>query len=284
MMSILFAVCAAALYGSADFLGGLAARRSAVMPVMIFSQLAGSLMLGAILPWLGPASADFADLIWGMVAGVALGIGLTQLYQCLAIGKMSVVAPMTAVFAVVVSALVGITSGDRLSGTAFSGVALAMAAIVLISQDGAPKSAGDEEQRSSARTLLMALSAGFFIGVFFSALKQGSASTGFLPLLSARVTTLVVLALLAVFLKPSLRVGRETLWLILLGGALDVLANVLYMLAARYGILTIAATLTSLYPASTIVLARFVLGERLRAIQIAGLSCAGLGIALIGAG
>jgi len=283
MMSILFAVCAAALYGSADFLGGLAARRSAVLPVMIFSQLAGSLMLVAILPWLPPASADFADLIWGIVAGVALGIGLTQLYQCLAIGKMSVVAPMTAVVAVVVSALVGITGGDRLSGTAFGGVALAIAAIVLISQDGAPKTAA-EEQRSSARTLIMALSAGFLIGVFFAALKQSGASAGLLPLLSARVTTLAVVAVLVFFLKPPLRVRSETVWLILLGGALDVMANVLYVLAARHGMLTIAATLTSLYPVSTIVLARFVLGERLRAIQIAGLFCAGLGVVLIGVG
>jgi drug/metabolite transporter (DMT)-like permease len=283
MMSILFAVCAAALYGSADFLGGLAARRSAVMPVMIFSQLAGSCMLVAILPWLPPASAGFADLVWGMVAGVALGIGLTQLYQSLAIGKMSVVAPMTAVFAVIVSALVGLSGGDRLSATAFGGVALAIAAIVLISQDRTPNTAL-EEQGSAARTLAIAVSAGFFIGVFFAALKQSSASAGLLPLLSARVTALAVLAVLAFFRKPSLKVGRDTVWLILLGGALDVMANVLYVLAARHGMLTIAATLTSLYPASTIVLARFVLGERLRAIQIAGLSCAGLGIALIGAG
>jgi drug/metabolite transporter (DMT)-like permease len=253
------------------------------MPVMIFSQLAGSLMLVAILPWLPPANANSTDFVWGAVAGVALGLGLTQLYQSLAIGKMSVVAPMTAVFAVVVSALVGITGGDRLSGTAFGGVALAIGAIVLISQDGAPKTAA-EEQRSSVRTLIMALFAGFLIGVFFVALKQSGASAGLLPLLSARVTTLGVLAALVFFFNSPLSVRIETVWLILLGGVLDVMANVLYVLAARHGMLTIAATLTSLYPVSTILLARFVLGERLRAIQIAGLSCAGLGVALIGAG
>ena len=97
MASIVFALCAAALYGSADFLGGLAARRSAVMPVMIFSQLAGSCMLLAVLPLLPTASASIADLLWGAAAGVALAIGVTQLYQALGLGKMSLVAPVTAV-------------------------------------------------------------------------------------------------------------------------------------------------------------------------------------------
>jgi len=105
-----------------------------------------------------------------------------------------------------------------------------------------------------------------------------------LPLLAARLTALVVLGVIALSRQSSLRVGHNAAWLILLGGTLDVLANVLYVLAARLGMLTIVATLTSLYPASTIILARLVLGERLRTIQIAGLSCAGIGVALIGAG
>jgi drug/metabolite transporter (DMT)-like permease len=284
MASIVFALCAAALYGSADFLGGLAARRSALLPVMIFSQLAGSCMLVAVLPLLPPASASIADLLWGAAAGVALAIGLTQLYQALALGKMSLAAPVTAVLAVVFSGCVGALAGDRLSLSAFAGIALALAAIILISQDGAPKSAPHNDAARSSHILPIALSAGVFIGVFFAALKQSSVSSGLLPLLSARLTALVVLALVALSRRSPLRVRRDTVWLILLGGSLDVLANVFYVLAARQGMLTIAATLTSLYPASTIILARLVLGERLRTIQIAGLSCAGVGVVLIGAG
>jgi drug/metabolite transporter (DMT)-like permease len=284
MASIVFALCAAALYGSADFLGGLAARRSALMPVMIFSQLAGSCMLVAVLPLLPPASASIADLLWGAAAGVALAIGLTQLYQALALGKMSLAAPVTAVLAVVFSGCVGVLAGDRLSLSAFAGIALALVAIILISQDGAPKSAPPNDAVHSSPVFPIALSAGVFIGVFFAALKQSSVSSGLLPLASARLTALVVLALVALSRRSPLRVRRDAVWLILLGGTLDVLANVLYVLAARHGMLTIAATLTSLYPASTIILARFVLGERLRTIQIAGLSCAGIGVVLIGAG
>ena len=284
MMSIFFALCAAALYGSADFLGGLAARRSAVMPVMIFSQLAGSCLLVAVLPWLASATASIADLLWGTAAGIALAIGLSLLYQALALGKMSLVAPVTAVLAVILAGFVGILNGDRLSFVGFAGIALALAAIILISQNGVDKVIPQEHKTRSSRILIIAISAGLFIGVFLAALKQSSASAGLLSLVSARVTALAVLGVLAFFLQPRLSVGRETVWLTTLGGSLDDAANVLYVLAARHGMLTIAATLTSLYPASTILLARFVLGERLRPIQIAGLSCAGLGVALIGAG
>ena len=178
MLSIFFAVCAATLYGGADFLGGLASRRSAVMPVMIFSQLAGSCMLVVILPWLPGASASITDLLWGTVAGVGLGVGLMQLYQGLALGKMSLVAPLTAVLAVLVSALVGVLGGDRLSPAAFAGVALAVVAIILISQDGASKTESEGDAARSPRTLAIALSAGLLIGVFFAALKQSSASSG----------------------------------------------------------------------------------------------------------
>ena len=135
-----------------------------------------------------------------------------------------------------------------------------------------------------AHGLAAALSAGVLIGVFFAALNQSSPTSGLLPLVSARLAALVVLGFVASWRRPPLRVGRDAVWLIVVGGALDILANVLYLLATHVGMLTIAATLTSLYPASTILLARLVLGERLRRIQITGLACAGVGVAIIGAG
>jgi drug/metabolite transporter (DMT)-like permease len=211
-------------------------------------------------------------------------IGLTLLYQGLALGKMSLVAPVTAVLAVILSGLVGLLSGDRLSLVGLAGITLALAAIILISQDGAAKRPPHYDKTRSSRILPIAVFAGLFIGVFFAALKQSSASSGLLPLASARLTALVALVVVALLRRSALRVGRDVVGLILLGGALDILANMLYVLAARHGMLTIAATLTSLYPASTIILARLVLGERLRTIQIAGLSCAGIGVVLIGTG
>ena len=253
------------------------------MPVMIFSQLAGLITLLLVLPFLPPTTATHADFAWGALAGGALGIGLMLLYQGLATGKMSVVAPVTAVLAVVVSAVAGIVLGDRLSISASLGVVLAIGAITLISQDGVQK-ATREPGLGIAQALASALLAGVLIGVFFAALKQSSPTSGLLPLLSARLAALVVLGFVACWRQSPLRVGRDAVWLIVVGGALDILANVLYLLATRVGMLTIAATLTSLYPASTILLARLVLGERLRRIQMTGLACAGVGVALIGAG
>jgi drug/metabolite transporter (DMT)-like permease len=254
------------------------------MPVMIFSQLAGLVTLLLVLPLLTAATATRADFAWGALAGGALAMGLMLLYQGLATGKMSVVAPVTAVLAVVVSAVAGMVIGDRLSVGAFTGVALAITAITLISQEGRPEKAKAGQEWSAADGLAAALLAGVLIGVFFAALKQTSSASGLLPLVSARLASLVALGAVAVSRRPPLGIRRDVVWLIVVGGALDIFANVLYLLATRQGMLTIAATLTSLYPASTILLARFFLGERLRRIQIAGLACAGLGVVLIGAG
>src|ERR1043166_4754465 len=280
--SILLAGFSAALCGSADFCGGLATRRASVVPVMIFSQLAGLAALLLVLPLLPPASAGIADLMWGALGGCALAGGLTLLYRGLATGKMSVVAPVTAVLAVVVSALAGFAAGDRLSWAGWGGVALALAAIVLVEEAGAPASAA--EGRSAARGLRAALLAGALLGLFLTALKQTAPASGLLPLVPARLSAAAALAVAALFTRPPLRGARSAAWLILAGGALDVCANVFYLLATRLGTLTVAATLPSLYPASTIVLARFFLGERLRGIQVAGLVCAAAGVALIGAG
>jgi drug/metabolite transporter (DMT)-like permease len=285
MASIFFALLAATLYGSADFLGGLASRRASVIAVMIFSQLAGLVTLLLALPFLPPATASRADFAWGALGGATLGIGLMLLYQGLATGKMSVVAPVTAVLAVVVAAVAGIAGGDRLSLGAFAGVALAITAIALISQDGVPdKEAMEGREWDAARGLATALVAGVLLGAFFVALKHTSSASGLLPLVAARLASLGAVGAVALSRHPPFRVGPDAVWLIILGGALDIFANVLYLLAARQGMLTIAATLSSLYPASTILLARLILGERLRRIQMAGLACAGIGVALIGAG
>lgn len=277
--SIFLATSSAALYGSADFFGGLATRRASVVPVMIFSQLTGLAALLLVLPLLPPATATVADFSWGVLGGCVLAVGLALLYHGLATGKMSVVAPVTAVLAVVVPALAGFAAGDRLSSLGWSGIALALAAIVLISQDGAPSEASGERR---SRGLGAAFLAGALLGAFLTALKQTEPASGLLPLIPARLSAVAVLALVALFRRPAFRPVWGAAWLIVAGGALDVSANVLYLLAARLGTLTVAATLTSLYPASTIVLARFILGERLRWIQIAGLVCAAAGVVLIG--
>jgi uncharacterized membrane protein len=219
MAAIVFALLSAILYGSADFLGGLASRRSSVMPVMIFSQLAGLLTLLLMLPFLPAATATRADFAWGAMAGGALGIGLMLLYQGLATGKMSVVAPITAILAVVVSAVAGMVIGDRLSAGAFAGVALAITAITLISQDRTREKAKAGHGWGASHGLAAALSAGVLIGVFFAALKQTSPASGLLPLVAARLAALVALGAVSLWRRPPWHVGRDVVWLIVAGGA-----------------------------------------------------------------
>ena len=130
------------------------------MPVMIFSQLAGLITLLLVLPFLPPATATHADFTWGALAGGALAMGLMLLYQGLATGKMRVVAPVTAVLAVMVSAAAGILLGDRLSLGAFLGVALAITSITLISRDRRAKSHGRTRTGHHARSCRRAFGRG----------------------------------------------------------------------------------------------------------------------------
>ncbi|HEY4624471.1 MAG TPA: EamA family transporter, partial [Blastococcus sp.] len=134
-MAVLLALASAVVYGSSDFLGGLASRRASVFGVVALSQLAGWVALLALLPWLGgPATA--ADLGWGAVAGLLGATGLVIFFRALSGGVMSVVAPVTAVTAAAVPVLAGLLGGNRISPWAWAGILLALVAVVLVSAEG----------------------------------------------------------------------------------------------------------------------------------------------------
>jgi len=267
VFSCLLAVIASFAYGAADFCGGLAAKRTALYAVVIFSQLAGLVLVVLALPFLPPSSPTALDFAWGAGAGVAGGVGVAWLYRALAKGVMSVIAPVTAVCAVIVPLLVGVALGERPSLRAMIGVLLAVVAIVLVSQSGV---------KAAATAVPLAIASGIAIGLFLVCLARSGPPAGLWPLIAARVVAVSLFSTIR-FEKPS----RASLPLVIGGGALDMLANVLYVLAVRRGMLSIVATLTSLYPASTIILARVVLRERLRVVQQAGVICAVAAIVLI---
>ncbi len=275
-LSYLLAVLSAGAYGAADFLGGLATKRFTAYSVVVFSQLAGLILVLIALPFL-PASAPTArDFAWGAASGLAGGVGVALLYRGLAIGVMSVVAPVTAVCAVIIPLLVGIALGERPAGLALLGVVLAIAAIVLVSQTG-----HTETGKRATTGLSIAVASGFCIGIFFVCLQRTGPAAGLWPLAAARVTSVGCFIVVAAVAREKLRLGRQGVPLVIGGGALDMLANLLYLLAVRQGPLGIVAALASLYPASTVVLARLVLRERLRAIQLSGVVCAAAAIVLI---
>jgi len=275
-MTILLGLCAAALYGSADFCGGLAAKRSPIWGVVVMSQAAGLVLLVALLPFV-PGRATATDYGWGAIAGICGGLGLALLYHALSIGKMGVVSPITAVLAAAVPTAVSTLSGGRLSAFQIAGMLAAFAAIVLISSSH--EETGLIEWRTAG--LKEAVASGLLLGGFYLFLARSGAHAALYPLVSARLASVAALASIAFLTRNSLRPAPGAWSLILAAGAIDVTANAFYVLATFNGNLAIAAVLTSLYPASTVALAWIFLKERLGRAQYAGLACALAGVALI---
>jgi uncharacterized membrane protein len=271
----LLALLSAACYGAADFLGGFTSKRASTVAVVVVSQLAGLLLLVVMVPFLPQAAPARADFAWGALAGLAGGTGVALLYRALAIGVMAVVAPTTAVCAVVIPVVFSIALGERPPFTTIGGIALAIAAIVLVSQSraGASGARGEAEDRRT-KALFYAVLSGVAIGLFFVALAQTGDEAGLWPLVAARTASVGLFALVAVFASQSLRIPAATLGIVVAAGALDMLANLLYLLASRSGPLSVVVTLASLYPASTVLLAWLVLHERLSARQWVGVACA----------
>ncbi|MDE2482673.1 MAG: DMT family transporter [bacterium] len=278
MFGVLCSLLAAAAYGAADFCGGLASRRTAILAVVVISQFVGLLVLLALRPFV-PGHASPSDLGWGALAGLCGAVGIALLYHALAIGKMGVVSPITAVLAAALPLAVGVARGEHLSALQGVGIALALVAIVLISIS--TEENGTREIATAG--VREAILSGIALGGFYIFLAVPHRTAGLDPLASARLASVLLLLAIAVATRTRLRPSAGGAALIVLCGTLDMTANALYVVAAYAGYLSIAAVLTSLYPASTVALARIVLRERLQRSQLAGVALALVGVALIAA-
>ncbi len=281
-MAVLLALAAAAVYGASDFLGGLATRRARPTVVVLLSQSAGLTVLVLVLGFLSDADPVASDLRAGAGAGLVGALGVSLLYLALARGVMSTIAPVTALSAAALPVLVGVLDGDRPSASAAVGIAVAFVAIALITREG--PGSRDVDTRAARRYLPVALLAGACFGAVFILLGRTSDDAGLWPLVAARVTSSAVLGVVVVARRVPLRPPRGTVRTIVGAGVGDMAANVLFLLAARRGLLAVVSVLTALYPASTVVLAQTVLGERLRRPQLAGLGAAAGAAVLIAAG
>jgi drug/metabolite transporter (DMT)-like permease len=291
---LVLSLTAAFTYGAADFLGGLASRRANTIAVVTISQGAGLLMVALLLPMLTSAAPGRSDWIWGGIAGLTGGVGVALLYRALAVGVMAVVAPTTAVCAVLVPVLIAIALGERPGTRESLGIGLAVVAIVLVSQSatsGSQTSTSDKrlpEPGEATRPgpaegsgLGLSLASGVAIGLFFLALARTNTGAGLWPLLAARAISVSLFAAMAVVYRVPLRMPPPVMVITIGGGIVDMLANLFFLLASRQGPLTLAVTLTSLYPASTVLLARVVVGERLAPRQWAGVAFALVAIVTI---
>jgi uncharacterized membrane protein len=277
-VAALLALSGAALWGAGDFLGGLAARRLAILAVLAISQAIG---LAGVTSWVLLAGDPFpgvGELAPAAGAGVAGLIGLGALYRGLSVGAMGIVAPISAASPIVplaVDAARGITPGALQWG----GVLLVLAGIVVLSREPTGRS-GKRVAAGAGLALLAALGFGLFV-VGLDAGSDESASWAVVAARSASVTLAIVAALVT---STPLRAPRRLLPLLVGVGAFDTSANVCIAFATTKGAAGIVAVLSALYPVVTIVLARLVLGERLSGSRRLGGGVALVGAALVAAG
>jgi drug/metabolite transporter (DMT)-like permease len=273
LLAITFGLASALSWGAGDFCGGIATRRAQVFSVLIGTQFSGLALVILCALLFGEAWPAAGALAWGAVAGLAGGIGLAALYRALAIGRMGLVAPISAVLAAVIPMVVGGLTQGLPGGTQLAGFAVAGVAVWLI--------AGSGGGPGTVAGLEMALLAGCGFGAYFVLTHQATAEAPFWPIAAARTVGGFFALAMATTSCQALLPERPVIPLVLLSGALDVGGNVCFALAAQAGRLDVAAVLSSLYPASTVLLAGLVLGERLSRAQTAGVAAALAAIVLV---
>ncbi|MCC6612086.1 MAG: DMT family transporter [Anaerolineae bacterium] len=269
---IFFGFMAAVSWGSGDFSGGVAARRTSVASVLAISHPVGLGLLLILARINGETTIAPNDWIWGLTAGVAGGIALALLYRGLAIGRAGVVAPVTSVIATTLPVIAGITTQGFPGELALIGFALALASVLMVS-------ASDKLDTSG---LPYAFGAGLGFGIFFIMIAQVESEALFLPLAVARLASSLLMIGIALSTRRLMRPQTPFAWgAILVAGTLDVFGNMFFSLAERSGRLDVAGVLSSLYPAVTITWAFFLRHERIGRWQLAGIVLGLVAVALI---
>jgi drug/metabolite transporter (DMT)-like permease len=284
-MVILLGLAAAVLYGSGDFLGGMATRRAHVLTVLMLANSAGVIVALAAAT-MSSDPVRLAGLAWGVSAGLIGGLGLLIFYVGLAAGPMSVVAPLSGLVSTVLPVAVALGEGERPGAGVYAGALLCLVAIVMASSAGGTGSANRPGRRGPGRAIAYGVASGAAFGVFFLLIRNAGQSGELWPVAAGRIGELAVVVIAAAALRRGLLPRGSDIRLLLAAagaGVIDVVANICYVAATRTGMLGLAVVLASLYPGVTVLLARVVLGERLRPLQRAGLGLAAIGILLVAA-
>jgi drug/metabolite transporter (DMT)-like permease len=277
-MEIVLGALVALGWGSGDFLGGISAKRLPTVTVLLVSQAVGLAVALLLVVALRDAVPEAHIFLLSAGAGV-VGVGaLGLLFRGLAVGRMSIVAPLSAIGGGVLPVAWGLLRGERPSALALVGVGLALVAAAVVG-----RGAEHDPARSISPRMELALGAGAGIGfgVVFILLSEASSGSGMWPIFIARCTSVPMLAVIATVVGASLRVTRADFAPVAGAGLFDVGANALVLLAVRRGLVSLVAPVASLYPAITVLFARVVLHERIGRQRAGGLALALVGLALI---
>lgn len=274
MLPILYGLISSASWGAADFIGGLATKRTSSIRVLYLAEIAGFvpfLILAIVTREPIPA---VNDLLMGAFASlIGLG-GLIFLYRALAESQMTIAAPVSALFAALIPVIFGLFTLGIPSLATLIGFGLALLAVWFISQTDAVN------LRFSISNLRLPLISGFFFGFYFIVIYQATLNSFFWTLTTARFAGFIALGLLALLTRQSPMPPRETWTLCILNGVIDIAGNGFYVLSAQSGRVDVAAVLGALYPAATALLAWIFLKERISLIQTLGILCAFIAIVL----
>lgn len=274
-MAVVLSLISALAYGVSDYLGGIFAKRSTAWQVAVVGQGSSAvcaIVATTLLGW----HASSADLLTGAIAGLGGGAGVVFLYRGLATAKMSVVAPLSAVGCALLPVAFGLVSGERPSWLAGAGIIVAFPAIALISRtvDTDPSHRGG---------VVDGIAAGLGFGVLFTFLGRASDDAGLAPLAAAQVASVLMIITFAVVLRQAWVPDRDAMRAVVMG-PLGSGAQAAFLYATHHGLLSVVAVISSLYPASTVVLAAILLRERVHRSQGVGLALAAIAVSLVAAG
>ena len=264
---------AAGSWGGGDFSGGLAAKRASVFRVVAVAHFVGLLFMLLMAGLTREVVPPQADLLWGAFAGVSGAFGIAALYKALAVGRMGVIAPVASVVTGIFPVLFSIRTEGMPDRIQMAGFGLALISIGLVARPN--------EYVDSHRGLGLAVLAGLMFGLFLVGGKQAGYHGVFWPLVAARSASTALMLVIVAFAPRDPQPLRNVLWPMVFSGLLDSAGNALFIAATRHGRLDVSAVLSSLYPASTVVLARVLLKEKISPLQGAGIVGALAAVALI---
>ena len=262
------------IFGAGDFCGGLASKKNNTFTVVVGAHFVGGILMvfAALVTREEPPS--LIDWGWGAAAGIAGAIALMLFYHALANGRMGVVAPMTAVISAAIPIVWGAIFQGLPTWVRLLGFVVALIAVLFISLD-------EESGRPQLRELLFPFLAGVGFATFFIFVEQVEDGSIFWPLVGARIASVTVFGTLGLVTGQLKRPEKGTLLTVMLAGVFDTLGNAFFIISTQAGRFDVAAVMGSLYPASTIFLARFILNERLVLVQWIGVGLALIAVILI---
>ena len=263
-MGAALALLSSLTWGVADFMGGIASRKKSVLQVLVIAYPVGAVVLTGVAIFVVPGELSRETFTIGAIAGAIGATAIGCLYVALKRGPMGIVSPITAVMSAAIPVFFGLLNGERLNLLAVIGMITAAIAVILVSQEV------NTHQKIAFSTIAISLTSGSLIGTYLTLIGTSSDDSGIWTATIARwFSSILVLGAVLATVRKFERSSYPWL-LVIISGILDAAANGIFQIATQNGMLAIVAVLGSLYPATTALLARFILHERLHKIQITG--------------